>query len=100
MVAPPELYRTAIIEKPARRGHTHPMPSAPKSDLQMSEDLVVLIKRAERAAAQARELMAENDRWRECAIRQLEQMFELGAEFRASGKKINYPRAERSSDSR
>jgi hypothetical protein len=66
----------------------------------MSENLAALIKRAELAAARARELLAENDRWRERAAQQLQHMFELGADFRAAGRKINYPGDSGASDSR
>ncbi|WP_136623747.1 hypothetical protein [Bradyrhizobium centrolobii] len=48
----------------------------------ISEELAVLIKRAEGATATARRLLDENDRWRRSVERQLDYMYELGAEFR------------------
>ena len=48
----------------------------------ISEELAALIERAERAAANTRRLLDENDHWRRRAERQLEYMFELSAEFR------------------
>jgi hypothetical protein len=48
----------------------------------ISEELAALISRAERAVAETRRLMDENDRWRRRAERQLDYMFELSAEFR------------------
>ncbi|MGY3035411.1 hypothetical protein ACVIIV_004581 [Bradyrhizobium sp. USDA 4354] len=49
-----------------------------------SEELAALIRHAERATAEARRLLAENERWRRYAERQLDTMFELSAEFRAA----------------
>ncbi len=51
-------------------------------DTVISEELAALVRRAERAAELAQTLLLENERWRECAVRQLEYMFELGEEFR------------------
>ena len=50
--------------------------------MQISEELAALIKRAEVATATALRLLDENDRWRRSVERQLDYMFELGAEFR------------------
>ena len=47
-----------------------------------SEELAALIRRAEDATANARRLLYENDRLRRYAERQLDCLFELGAEFR------------------
>lgn len=49
---------------------------------ELSEDALALFRRAERASAQARDLLDENDRWRQSVLTQLDYMFELGAEFR------------------
>jgi len=48
----------------------------------MSDDLLALFSRAERASARARDLLEENDLWRQRVLEQLEHMFELGNEFR------------------
>ena len=48
----------------------------------ISEELAALIERAERAAANTRRLLDENDRWRRHVEWQLDYMFELSAEFR------------------
>ncbi|WP_145927918.1 hypothetical protein [Bradyrhizobium neotropicale] len=50
--------------------------------MQISEELAALIRRAEGATATARRLLDENYRWRCSVERQLDYMFELGAEFR------------------
>ena len=50
--------------------------------IEYSQDLLTLFDRAERASAQARRLLDENDRWRRSVMQQLDYMFELGAEFR------------------
>ncbi|WP_448031369.1 hypothetical protein [Bradyrhizobium liaoningense] len=44
----------------------------------MSAELAVLIRRADRAGADARRLMAEIDRSRQYAERQLDALFERG----------------------
>jgi hypothetical protein len=54
---------------------------SPGSKAEISEELAVLIRRAERAADRARDLMIENDRLRQHAILRLEYMFKLGTEF-------------------
>ncbi|MEY9110595.1 hypothetical protein ABH999_006791 [Bradyrhizobium yuanmingense] len=62
----------------------------------ISEELAVLIRRAERAMADARRLLAENERWRRYAERQLDAMFELSAEFRRAAVRApppHYPAA-------
>ncbi|WP_448044061.1 hypothetical protein [Bradyrhizobium liaoningense] len=43
-------------------------------------ELAVLIRRADRAGADARRLKAENDRWRRYAERQLDALFERRAQ--------------------
>jgi hypothetical protein len=53
--------------------------------------LAALVRRAERAAAIAQDLLVENERWRERAPQQLEYMFELGAEFRKAGHMRLFP---------
>jgi hypothetical protein len=53
--------------------------------------MAVLIRRAELAAERARDLMIDDDRWRQRAIEQLEYMLERGAEFRSAGRTIGYP---------
>lgn len=50
--------------------------------VELSDELLALFKRADLASAQARQLLDENDRWRQSVIQQLDYMFELGAEFR------------------
>jgi hypothetical protein len=49
---------------------------------ELSEDTLALFRRAERASAQARDLLEENDRWRQRVLAQLDYLFELGADFR------------------
>jgi hypothetical protein len=51
--------------------------------MRLPEDLAILFERAERVAANTRRLVAENDRLRRRAERQLDAMFELSAEFRS-----------------
>ncbi|KRP95071.1 hypothetical protein AOQ73_23495 [Bradyrhizobium pachyrhizi] len=48
-----------------------------------SGELTALIRRAERATAEAHRLIDENDLWRQRVLQQFDHMFELGAEFRA-----------------
>ena len=48
----------------------------------LSDELLALFSRAELASARARQLLDENDRWRQSVLQQLDYMFELGAEFR------------------
>ena len=50
----------------------------------ISDELAALIRRAERATANARRLLADNERWRRYAERQLDVMYELSSEFRRS----------------
>ncbi len=52
----------------------------------ISEELKVLFKRADLASEQARRLLDENDRWRRHVLQQLDYIFELGAEFRRTGR--------------
>jgi hypothetical protein len=59
--------------------------------IEYSQELLTLFNRAERASAQARRLLDENDRWRRSVMQQLDSMFGLGAEFR----RIRNPRASR-----
>ena len=59
----------------------------------MSEELTALVRRAERAAALAQDLLRENELWRERALQQLEYMYEVGAEFRKAGRQ-NYSRSD------
>jgi hypothetical protein len=54
---------------------------AAKPEMELSDELTALIRRAELASAQARLLITENDRWRETVQQQFDYMFELGAEF-------------------
>ena len=49
---------------------------------EFSEESLTLFHRAELATAQARRLLDENDLWRQRVLRQLDYMFELGADFR------------------
>jgi hypothetical protein len=56
------------------------MATTPTAEL--PEELLTLFNRAELASAQARRLLDENDRWRQSVLRQLDYMFEQGAEFR------------------
>lgn len=64
----------------------------PEPELGLPEDLKAMFSRAERADAQARLLLDENDRWRRSVLQQLDYLFELGAEFRAA-RRIGHPRA-------
>ncbi|VIO65145.1 hypothetical protein CI1B_02420 [Bradyrhizobium ivorense] len=57
--------------------------------IEPSEELAVLIRRAERATADAYRLIGENDRWRLRVMQQFDHMFELGAEFRLLGRVEN-----------
>lgn len=50
--------------------------------VELSDELFALFSRAELATEQARQLLDENDRWRQRVLQQLDYMFELGAEFR------------------
>jgi len=54
--------------------------------------LTALVRRTERAAPIAQDLLVENERWRERALQQLEYMFELGAEFRKAAGHMSYSR--------
>jgi hypothetical protein len=54
----------------------------PKPDVALSDELLALFSRAEHASADARRLPDENDRWRLTVLQQLDQMFELGADFK------------------
>ena len=48
----------------------------------ISDELAALLRRADKATAAAHRLLDENERWRRSVERQLDYMFELGAEFR------------------
>ena len=63
-----------------KKDHSGAMGPGPATEL--SEDALALFRRAERASAEARDLLDENDRWRQSVLAQLDYMFELGAEFR------------------
>ena len=65
-----------------RRLEVHSRLEAQEPAMQMSEELAVLIRRAEAATATARRLLDENDLWRRRAERQLDYLFELGADLR------------------
>lgn len=52
----------------------------------LSDELLALFARAELAIVEARRLMDENDRWRQSAQQQLDYLYELGAEFRKTGR--------------
>ena len=53
----------------------------PKPAIEISDDLLVLFSRAERASAHTRILLDENDRWRRSVLAQLDYLLEQGAEF-------------------
>ena len=59
----------------------------------MSEELAALVRRAERTAAHAQDLLRENELWRERALQQLEYMYEVGAEFGKAGRQ-NFSRSD------
>src|SRR5262249_23305794 len=65
-----------------RHRWVHSCPVSEEPAMQISEELAALIKRADGATATARRLLDENDRWRRSVERQLDRLFELGAEFR------------------
>jgi hypothetical protein len=54
----------------------------PKPASELSDDLLALFSRAEHAGTDARRLLDENDRWHRSVLRQLDYMFEAGADFR------------------
>ncbi|MBR0938614.1 hypothetical protein [Bradyrhizobium jicamae] len=60
----------------------------------MSEELATLIRRADRATADAHRLIGENDLWRQRILQQFDRMFELGSEFRAP-RRIERPPSTR-----
>ncbi|MCC8935036.1 hypothetical protein H8A99_00595 [Bradyrhizobium sp. Arg68] len=62
---------------------------AADAPIEPSEELAILIRRAERATADAHRLIDENDRWRRRVLQQFDHMFELGAEFRLLGRVEN-----------
>lgn len=68
------------VVKPVLKVHTWPMPQEPAGEL--SDELKALNRRAELAISRARLLIAENDTWRGRVERQLDYMFELGADLR------------------
>ena len=74
------LSPAGSIVRVRRTGHIWNV--APEPAIQVSEELAVLIRRAEGATAAARQLIDENDRWRQSVMRQLNYMFEISAEFR------------------
>ena len=53
----------------------------PKPAIEISDDLLVLFSRAERASAHTRILLDENDRWRRSVLAQLDYLLEQGTEF-------------------
>lgn len=57
--------------------------------VELSDELLALFSRADLATAQARQLLDENDRWRQSVLQQLDYMFELGAEFRKARRAIS-----------
>ena len=77
--------------------HCIPLPKAHSAGvaqdpaMEISEELEALFKRADLAARNARQLLAENDRWRQRVLQQFDHMFELGAEFGRSRGRIKFP---------
>ena len=61
---------------------------AAEPEMALPDELEALFSRAERADAEARRLLEENDRWRRSVLQQLDYMFELGAEFRQARRTI------------
>jgi hypothetical protein len=72
------------IAKGASEGHSGPV--LPTRAIKMSDELAALLRRAELASARARDLLEENDLWRRRVLAQLDYMFELGTEFRGTGR--------------
>jgi hypothetical protein len=55
-----------------------------------SDELAALFRRADLAAANARLLVAENNRLRQSILSQFDYMYEIGIEFRANPR-VAYP---------
>lgn len=70
------------------------------AQFELSDELVALLGRAERAEAQARRLCDENNWWRYSVRKQLDYMHEQGRELRAARDRGSPNRQERGSLSR
>src|SRR5262245_6458509 len=82
------LGPVALVVRRAAKVHTDHMLDIGHNST--SEELNALSRRAQAATERARALIDENERWQQHALRQLEYLFELGAEFRRP-RRIAYP---------
>jgi hypothetical protein len=72
----PKAHSGGVVQEPA---------------MEISEELDALFKRADLAALNARQLLAENERWRRMVLQQFDHMFEISAEFSRSHVGIKRP---------